>query len=140
MHYRTKYTIYPLPIVAFLPYLLHHLSDAPATYSQHLTFDIRPEHELIVIRPKNSSIVDKIVPLMPTEVLEKIKEESFLFAPEVYTNDEYQNRIQLAMKKGHQSYLQKHSVNRRKRVKTRCKISKHRRKPTFYEKAHRFIE
>lgn len=101
-HYRKSYPLYPLPTVFITPFILHHMNliEKNSAQPRHITFDIRPDNAVAVIRqldhPKQTH---HVVPFIPYEKLVAMKTNIFNFAPEYFTDDIYHEHIQMAYEK-----------------------------------------
>lgn len=101
-HYRKTYPLYPLPTVFITPFILYHmhLIEKNSPLPQRITFDIRPDNAVAVIKQHDQRIhKHHVVPFIPYEKLVAMKTTIFNFAPEYFTDDIYHEHIQMAYTK-----------------------------------------
>ena len=99
-NYRDQFALMPLPAVAVLPLIL----DAVHQFEDHVLFntptlvDIRPEHEVMIIKNQKSKRSVVINEFLTHEKMEEIKKFAMQFRPlGAYTADEYEKHIQDAL-------------------------------------------
>ncbi len=131
LHYRKNYPLYPLPTLSLVPFISHHLKDIK-TNAQHIVFDVRPDHEYILIRKKYEKKLDKVIPFVTQNQLTHMKQHAFKFAPKKYTREKYIERTQKAIKKAKKVYAQVYEPKNRRNKLRRCKLKKHKRNPNYY--------
>jgi hypothetical protein len=88
-HYRKDFLLNPLPIVVFLPYLLHYIrqyafdNDA-AVYP--LTIDIRPEHKALLLKQhKGLGAQYAVIPFIQNKLLQQWAKRAESIRPDPYT-------------------------------------------------------
>lgn len=108
-NYRSNFPLYPLPIVALVPIIVK----AGHAFEEHLLFekptliDIRPQHELILIKNQKSKRVLTIAPFFSLQEFEELKAKVLAYMPENYTSEAYMARIvdaHMAAKEEHADY------------------------------------
>ena len=99
-NYREKFVLTPLPAVAVLPIIL----DAVHQFDDHILFstptliDIRPEHEVMIIKNQKSKRSVVINEFLTHEKMEEVKKFAMQFRPlGAYTADEYEAHIHDAL-------------------------------------------
>jgi hypothetical protein len=131
-HYRSKYPLSPLPTFTFVPIIDAHIGTMATNPKDIIVFDVRPDHEIILIQDRETFNVRKIVSLLTADQIKAMREVAFKVAPTASTAEDYENHIQQALKDSWISYEQKYQQNKQKRFAKRCKIKKHQRDSTFY--------
>jgi hypothetical protein len=99
-NYREQFTLMPLPAVAVLPIIL----DAVHQFEDHELFntptlvDIRPQHEIMIVKNQKSRRSIVIGEFIPQDKLTELKRFSLKFKPTTpYTAVEYTEHIQDAL-------------------------------------------
>jgi hypothetical protein len=96
-NYRDQFALMPLPAVAVLPLILDavHQFEDHELYSTPTIVDIRPEHEIIIVKNQKSERSVVVGEFIPLDKLEELKKFSLQFRPpDPYTTVEYTNHIQ----------------------------------------------
>lgn len=99
-NYREQFALTPLPAVAVLPIILDAVRnfDDQELFDTPTLVDIRPEHEVMIIKNQKSKRSVVIGEFVPLNKLEKIKEMTMQFRPSgAYTVGEYKQHIQDAL-------------------------------------------
>jgi hypothetical protein len=119
-NYRKTFPLHPLPAVALVPII----TKAATEFEERLLFekptliDIRPEHELILIKNQKSKNVLSITPFLTAQEFGDLKQKVLAFAPENYTAELYSGQI----KSAYETALEEHKKQQtelRKAKKTR---------------------
>jgi hypothetical protein len=112
VHYRDMYPLHPFPTVAFTPFIIHELEklDGVLPSPCPVVVDLRPEHELMLIRPQHCTELYAAVPLLSREKLNYLKNsiEPFAFDPDEYSSAQYNKHIQIAYEHARAYYATKH--------------------------------
>lgn len=100
VHYRDTYPLHPFPTVAFAPFIINELEKIENVLPcpEPFVVDLRPEHEVMLIRPQQCIELYAAVPFLSHEKFEHLRQiiEPFSFDPKEYTALEYNKHIQLA--------------------------------------------
>jgi hypothetical protein len=99
-NYRERFTLMPLPAVAVLPLIIDaaHQFEDQDLFDTPTLVDIRPEHEIMIVKNQKSSRSVVVGEFIPLDKLEEIKQYSMRFRPtEAYTAAEYTQHIQDAL-------------------------------------------
>lgn len=127
-HYRELFLFNPLPILAFIPYIIHEIERTNFTFSPvwPIIADMRPELEDMVIKQYNPHSFTEIVPFPNQEYIQDLISIAKKAMPESYTLEEYEEQIQKALKKAAEEHInEQHERYQNKptrvRNKRRCK-------------------
>lgn len=100
VQYRSTYPLHPFPTVAFTPLIINELDklDDILPSPEPIVVDLRPENNLMLIRPQQCTELYAAVPLLSDEEFAYLKNaiKPFGFEPETYSAKEYNKHIQLA--------------------------------------------
>lgn len=98
-NYRSYYVLYPLPSVALVPMIVQttHYFEETDLFQKPTLIDIRPEHEIIVIKNQKSQRVLTITKFLSKDEFNTLKTEILKYAPAEYTPELYNGRIQVAL-------------------------------------------
>lgn len=98
-HYRTNYPLYPLPTISLAPFITYHVEHtSPKTAcSKPVVVDIRPEHEIVIIKNKAQATYT-VIPFLDQGQLNHLQETALFFKPECYTDDLYHYHVENAYK------------------------------------------
>ena len=101
VNYRESFPMYPLPAASLAPVITYHANKIRKDFdpSCSVIADIRPEHDVILFRPKESVALHSTVPYIPKEKVELMREAVMKCKPELYTNDIYQEHVKDAVKR-----------------------------------------
>lgn len=97
LNYRKKYPLYPIPTVAFVPYLLPHLRTLPNNKA-HVIVDIRPEHEFLIIKSAKKRLEYTVLPFISVKEMERLKNLTLEYAPVNHTEKEYEEHVKKAFR------------------------------------------
>lgn len=112
-NYRSNFPLNPLPVVSFIPIIIQSALDfeEKSLFEKPTLIDIRPEHELILIKNQKSHRVLTVKPFLTPEAFEKLKQDVISCTPENFTAEYYTSRIVDAYSKAkdehHEVRLQK---------------------------------
>ncbi|MFI5332918.1 MAG: hypothetical protein ACHQVS_02330 [Candidatus Babeliales bacterium] len=97
-NYRGHFPLYPLPSSALVPMIVQATNyfDEADLFQKPTLIDIRPEHEIIVIKNQKSQRVLTITKFLSKEEFNALKTEILKYAPAEYTPELYNGRIQVA--------------------------------------------
>lgn len=128
-HYREDYPLYPLPIVTVLPAILQSIRDFDEKHMHEIPtiVDIRPEHNLMVVKNQKSDRSMLIADFFTTKELNKLKEDALIFKPADYTDELYQEHIQVAHDKARDFFRSERKKRKRLRRARRRQRKKSRR-------------
>lgn len=95
LNYRKTFPLYPLPIASILPVILKGVNDFEDRihFDKPTLIDIRPEHEIMIIKNQKSMRVVTIANFLPTEQFNTLRQDIRKYAPDNYTLDIYNGRI-----------------------------------------------
>lgn len=100
VQYRRTYPLHPFPTVAFTPLIINELEKLNNILPspEPIVVDLRPENNLMLIRPQQCTQLYAAVPLLSDEEFEYLKNviKPFGFEPDTYSVQEYNKHIQLA--------------------------------------------
>lgn len=99
-NYREKFALTPLPAAAILPIMIDavHQFEDKDLFSAPTLVDIRPEHEIMIVKNQKSQRSIVVGEFMPMSKLKELKEFSLQFRPMTpYTGDEYEQHIKDAL-------------------------------------------
>lgn len=129
IHYRDHFPLNPFPIVAVLPIILHVTNDFQEKnlFSKPTLIDIRPEHEIMVIKNQKSKRVLTFARFLSKSEQEKLTNIVLRYAPDNYTQEMYNGRIKIAYDTAHSEHrakaTYKHHKKRRLSEKKRRKLA-----------------
>lgn len=108
-HYRPHFVLAPLPVMVFIPYIIHTIEHmAPYINNQKIvTLDIRPKDNLTLVKQKGKKGWHKAIPFFNEHELAKFTTIAESVKPELYTNDLFNEHIKQACKKANE-YYKKH--------------------------------
>ncbi len=108
LHYRKTYPLRPLPTVAMIPYITHHLSQLehkpPA--ATPIVVDMRPQQGITIIKHQDRSKHFKVVNFLPKKKFNELKQKAQRYAPDNYTPQAYMERIKVAYEQAKLLYRQ----------------------------------
>lgn len=99
-NYREQFALMPLPALAVLPLIIDaaHQFEDQDLFDTPILVDIRPEHEIIIVKNQKSTRSIVVGEFIPLDKLEKLKEFSLRFRPSTpYTAQEYTDHIHQAL-------------------------------------------
>jgi len=99
-NYRDQFALMPLPAVAVLPLILDavHQFEDHELYTTPILIDIRPEHEIMIVKNQKSQRSVVVGEFIPSDKLEALKQYSLQFRPpDPYTTIEYEKHIEVAL-------------------------------------------
>jgi hypothetical protein len=112
VHYRETYPLHPFPTVAFAPLIINELEKLSDVLPspEPIVVDLRPEHELMLIRPQQCTELYAAAPLLSHEKFEYLKNtiDPFAFESDKYSASEYNRHIQLAYEHARAYHAKKH--------------------------------
>jgi hypothetical protein len=88
--YRDHFTLYPLPLVIFVPYIIDVINNYANDDYNFVRLDIRPEFEIALL--KNSSNKQRL-PFFCSEFIDDLKEWTLKFKPEDHTKELFNKEI-----------------------------------------------
>jgi hypothetical protein len=128
-NYRHNHPLYPLPCVALVPALIHATQQCEKEKNKCFKptiVDIRPEHEIVLVRNGQSKNVIFITKFLPKKTLDYLKEMALSCAPESYPLKVYNDHIKLAYDQAVIDHRNKHrkmhthpGSKRRRRAKSK---------------------
>ncbi len=94
-NYRENFPLYPLPIVALVPIIVKaaHAFDEHKLFEKPTLIDIRPQHELILIKNQKSKRVLTVAPFFTAQEFEDLTSKVLMYQPDNYTAEYYMSRI-----------------------------------------------
>lgn len=127
-NYRKSYPLYPLPTVIFAPMIMDVLDEIEATdhLPRSVVVDLRPDHELMLVRQRHAAQVHKVVPFVSCEQLDRLKSSVINFVPDSYTKQEYKQHIGLAHEHARLEYAEEHKKQNPLAAKNQVKCQKKR--------------
>ncbi|HTM05828.1 MAG TPA: hypothetical protein VL201_01165 [Patescibacteria group bacterium] len=104
-HYRRHFILAPLPMMVFIPYIIHTIEKtAPYIDVQEIvTVDIRPKDNLTIVKQPH---LQKFYNFFSESTLKKLNNIALSVKPASYTNDEFNEHIKAACKKADAYYHQ----------------------------------
>lgn len=116
-NYRKNFPLYPLPIVAVLPYILKGVkcNYSPNNPEQVIIADVRPDYCHIILRTAYSYTKYAIAPFPSSTDLQNLATKIKCYTPETYTKREYKEHMATALKLAQQEYA---SYKKRKKQQT----------------------
>ncbi len=104
VRYRDHYPLHPLPTVSLAPVITYHADkiSSSLTPDQPVVADIRPEHNIILFRPKKDYRVHSTIPYLPPEKQEQLRRTILKHEPKLYTDEIYNDHIQDAVRNSRQ--------------------------------------
>jgi len=127
VNYRKHFPLNPLPIVAIMPIILQVVNDfqEKSLFKKPTLIDIRPEHEIMVIKNQKSQRVLTFARFLTHEEMKKLAQRVLCYAPDHYTAPMYNDRIQAACDQAYREATMK--IHERKRAaRLRRKMKKQR--------------
>lgn len=121
-NYRKTFPLNPLPAVALVPII----TQAALNFEERILFekptliDIRPEHEIILIKNQKSRNVLSITPFLTRQEFDALKKKVMAFAPANYTAEIYSGQIKTAYDAALDEH-QKERVGKKRAKKSRTK-------------------
>ena len=105
-NYRDNFTLNPLPAFIVLPYVLHHIQQVEdQLINPHpVIVDIRPEHEIMLIKQRKRNKFTKIVPFISKQELARLSDIAYQTQPDNFDAEEYNDRIQVALQQAKDFY------------------------------------
>jgi len=94
-NYRKNSLLYPFPAAAFIPYIIHGIFQVPPK-DNHVTFEILPTQELIMVQSK-TKYESKLIPFLNPQEREKLLAQVLKFKPISFTAEEYKHHLQSAI-------------------------------------------
>ncbi|MGB8367135.1 MAG: hypothetical protein WCD44_02140 [Candidatus Babeliales bacterium] len=125
-HYRDNFVLYPLPVLSFVPLLIHHIQQAESSLvNPHpITIDVRPEQEVLFIKQhKRNKFVQKF-PFISKSDFNRLATAAFSHTPDNYTKETYQQHIKTSFQEA-QRYVEKQK--KIKKLASPRKKSKHKK-------------
>ncbi|RTL05995.1 hypothetical protein EKK58_07220 [Candidatus Dependentiae bacterium] len=105
-HYRPHFVLAPLPVMVFVPYIIHSIEHmAPYINNQKIvTLDIRPKDNLTLVKQKGKKAWHHAIPFFNPQELATLNAIAESVRPELYTNDLFNEHIKQACKKANEYY------------------------------------
>jgi hypothetical protein len=131
-NYREDFILNPLPVIIFLPLVLHHIDQMVAQYSacfdprKQIILDIRPERQHMLLRYQTGWKDALCVPFPKKEVVDELKAMTKAYEPTSYTAEDYDYHIQLAIDKAERAHHQQQKIRGRRRRRDHHVIRKKR--------------
>jgi hypothetical protein len=94
-NYRAHFPLNPLPAAALIPLIVkeaHHFQDK-CWFERPTLIDIRPEHELVIIKNQRSKKTLTFAPFLPLDEQHKAAETIMHFKPDNFTQERYNECI-----------------------------------------------
>jgi len=108
-NYREQFALTPMPAVAVLPMILDAVNqfEDQELYDTPILIDIRPEHEIMIIKNQKSKRSLVVGEFMPYEKFEEMKQLSLRFKPlSEYSVADYQQHIYAAVAKAKRLHME----------------------------------
>jgi len=96
--YRPTFPFYPLPILTFLPLIVHYLDQHPSA-PHDIVAEFKPDFNLIELRPYHTLKIKYFdaIPFIDQKLLEHMKYHVSKFTPDDYNIDTYHKKVYGAM-------------------------------------------
>lgn len=88
--YRDNFTLYPLPLVIFVPYIINAIENYATADSAHVRFDIRPELEVALLKTSSSK---QRLPFFAIDFIDELKQWTLSFKSEDHTKERFDAEI-----------------------------------------------
>jgi len=128
-HYRNNFSLHPLPVLVFVPLLIHHLQQAESSLVNPypITIDVRPAQEVLFIKQQRRNKFVQRFPFLSQADFNILATTAFNYAPGNYTKETYQHHIKTSFQEAKQ-YIKKQEKSNllfsKKRSKTSNNIMK----------------
>lgn len=105
-HYRQNFILYPLPVMVFIPYIIHAIEEAKESIDSQkiVTIDIRPKDNFALVKQKGNKAWYKYTPFPNEEKLTRLHTIANTIRPAVYTNELFNEHIKQACKQANEYY------------------------------------
>lgn len=132
-NYREDFILNPLPVIIFLPLVLHHIDRIVAQQRtcfdprEQIVLDIRPERQEMLFKYQTGWKDAARVPFPNQKVINELKEMTKVYEPLSYTAEDYDYHIQLAIDKAQrEQHLRHRKIKGRRRRREQHIIRKNR--------------
>ncbi len=107
-HYRQTFPLNPLPAAALIPLIVKEAQDFQerAWYDRPTLMDIRPEHEMMIIKNQASREVLRVFRFLPLSEMKLLHNKVLAYKPEEYTEELYDAAIKRAYMTAFDEYKQ----------------------------------
>jgi len=102
--YRNSFPLNPLPMMAFIPTIIHHLHTHQPK-RRNISFDYCPSECAALIRRKER-LLKQAIPFLPKDIQNKMWKLAESYTPKNWTAEMYQNEIDKAMKLAREEHKQ----------------------------------
>jgi len=111
-HYRDDFVLNPLPILVFIPLIIHNLQQvASLLINPHpVVVDLRPEHEVMFIKQRKRNKFIHKAPFISKNNFDELAHIALKTAPDNYTSQAYKQRIQTSFKASQQYFKKKNTT------------------------------
>lgn len=113
-NYRQTFPLNPLPAAALIPLIVREARNFQdkCWFERPTLIDIRPEHELVVIKNLRSKKTLTISQFLPLSEQKRAGDIALQFAPDNFTAERYTNSIQTALELSKESRMQQRKEKR----------------------------
>lgn len=126
--YGQDFPLNPLPLVVYMPYIIHHLQKLEPTldYKKPTIVDMRTEQEIMIVRNQSVKKQFAKVDFVPLTQHKKMSDIALTYEPKSFTAEQYDEHIQKAKTDAveFRRKYRRHEINQRKtarRVRKKCK-------------------
>lgn len=105
-HYRDNFVLNPLPVLVFVPLIVHHLQQVESSLiNPHpIVVDLRPEQEVMFIKQRKRNKFIQRFPFISKNDFGKLAEIALKNAPDNYTREIYKNHIKSSFQSAQQHF------------------------------------
>ncbi len=105
-HYRQDFILAPVPILIYLPYIIHHLENniKHFTTPSPIIADIRPDHEQMLFRQGCYNQYVRTVPFFSNAKRKEFANIANITRPDSYTSQEYDKHLYNAIDKAYRDF------------------------------------
>jgi len=113
-HYRDDFILNPLPILVFIPLIIHNLQQVPPSLinSHPIVVDVRPEHEVMFIKQRKRNKFIHKAPFISKNNFDKLANMALKTIPDNYTSEIYKQRIQTSFQTSQQYFKKQNKITR----------------------------
>lgn len=128
--YRKEYPLYPLPTIGLAPIIINEIKNIKHKLKDRSVIaDIRPEHNLLLLRGHNSIKPHSTSSLFPGgSTIKQLESLVIPFAPENYTAQIYNSHIRLAYEHARIYYAKRHEKKNPMAAKNQEQLRQHKEK------------
>jgi len=105
-HYRNNFILNPLPILVFVPLIIHHLQQVESSLiNPHpIIVDVRPEQEVFFIKQCKQNKFTKRFPFLSKDDFKRLAAVAQKNAPDNYNNESYKEHIRSSFETAQQHF------------------------------------